>query len=55
MYSPKHFRIPSALGAILAATLVTVISAVPDAVHAQDPAKTSCAEKVPYAFQPSMQ
>ncbi|MCJ8156241.1 hypothetical protein [Sphingomonas sp. LaA6.9] len=52
MNTPRNIRIPSALGAILAATLMTVISAVPEAVHAQDGARIACADKISHDFRP---
>ncbi len=50
----SKFRLPSALGALVAATLVTIISAVPDVVHAADltlscaPHATTCHTPVRY-------
>lgn len=55
MYNPKTFRIPSVLGAVLAATLMTVVSTLPEAVHAQDGSKATCTDKVPHDFKPSLQ
>ncbi|WBX85947.1 hypothetical protein [Sphingosinicella microcystinivorans] len=47
----SRFRLPSALGAIVAATLVTIISAVPEVVHAGD-RTPSCGAPVPSCFGP---
>lgn len=55
MFDNRFIRIPSALGAVLAATLMTVVSALPEAVHAKGTAKTVCVEKLPYAYQPTLQ
>lgn len=54
MYSPRKTSISSALGAICAAALLTVVTAIPEVVHAQTSAKP-CAEKVSGPFVPSLQ
>lgn len=47
----SNFRVTSALGAIVAATLVTLISAVPEAVQAKDFA-ANCGSPVPACIGP---
>lgn len=54
MFSSHNFRFPSMVGAILAATLMTVVSTLPDAVHAQGVDASRCVEKVPHDFRPTL-
>ena len=48
MYLPRKSSISSAFGAVFAAALLTVVTTLPDAVHARSP---HCAEP----FVPSIQ